>query len=97
MASKDIVAVFVAQGLGIGVLGTVLGCGLGYTVCLIQQHYGIIHLNGDLYYLDTAPIAFEPLHGIIVCSFSLCLSIAATFIPALIAVNITPVRALQFR
>jgi len=97
MASKDIVAVFVAQGLGIGVIGTALGCGIGYTACLIQQHYGIIHLNGDLYYLDTAPIAFEPIHGIIVCSFTLCLSIAATFIPALIAVKITPVRALQFR
>lgn len=97
MASRDIVAVFVAQGVGIGLLGTFLGCGLGYLLCFIQQYYGIIHLDSSLYYLDTAPIAFEPMHGIIVCAFSLFLSIAATFVPALIAVRITPVRALQFR
>lgn len=97
MARKDIIAVFVAQGIGIGIIGTALGCGLGYGICFIQQQYELIRLNGSLYYLDTAPIAFEPIHFFIVSGFSLLLSLAATFVPAYIATNISPVRALQFR
>lgn len=97
MAGKDIITVFVAQGISIGVVGTILGCTIGFLLCFIQQQYGLIRLNGALYYLDTAPIAFEPYHFVIVAGFSLFLSLCATFVPAYVATRISPIKALQFR
>ncbi|GAB1430191.1 ABC transporter permease [Ignavibacteria bacterium] len=93
----DIMAVFTMQGTLIGVIGTIIGCGLGYLAGLIQQTWGIVRLNGDIYYLDVAPVAFSMRHFIVVGAVSITLSLLATIIPAWIAAKSKPVSSLRFR
>jgi lipoprotein-releasing system permease protein len=97
MPRNNIIRIFIIQGLSIGLVGTLLGCGIGLTVGLIQQHYQIFKLHGEIYFLDTLPVRFEAWHFITVISVSLVLSFLATLIPAFIAARIQPIRAIRFK
>ena len=97
MPSSGILKIFVVQGISIGLIGTLSGCALGFFFCWLQDTFHIIHLQGDIYFLDTLPVAFKAVHYIIVISTSLLLSFLATLVPAWIAVRISPVRALVFK
>lgn len=96
MSRADIMAVFTIQGTLIGVIGTIIGCGLGYLAGLSQQIWGIVRLNGDIYYLDVAPVAFSVRHFVVVASVSITLSLLATLIPAWIAAKSKPISSLRF-
>ncbi len=97
MKRADIILIFASQGLLIGFIGTFIGCGLGLLAGLAQQTWGLIRLNGDIYYLDKAPVAFTVWQFIIVGGASLLLSLLATLIPAWIAAKNKPVSSLRFR
>lgn len=97
MSRADIISIFTAQGLFIGILGTAIGCGLGFLAGFAQQTWGIIRLNGDIYYLDVAPVSFAAWHFIVVGSVSVLLSLLATLVPAWIAAKGKPAAALRFR
>lgn len=97
MSGVNVVTLFVGHGLSLGLVGTSVGCFLGYCLCLLQQQYKIVSLDASLYYLDAAPIAFASWHFAVVVGFSLALCILATAAPALVASRISPLRALRFR
>ncbi len=88
--------VFLYQGLLIGVLGTVIGLVLGYTVALLGQHYHFIHLSADVYSLDYLPFAPRILHGVIVTAMSLGVSLLATLYPSSSAAGVLPAEALRY-
>jgi lipoprotein-releasing system permease protein len=96
MQGRDIMRVFILQGVGVGAAGTVVGCGLGYLLCALQYWFGIVRLEGDVYFVDVLPIAFSVWHLLIVVGFSLLISLLATLIPAWIATRISPIKALRF-
>jgi len=48
--------IFIFEGWLISFLGVVAGLALGFFVCFIQQHYGIIKLSGDSLLIDTYPV-----------------------------------------
>ena len=96
MQRRDIMRVFILQGVGVGAAGTFAGCGLGYLICALQYWFKIIHLEGDVYFVDVLPIAFSIWHLVTVVGFSLLISLFATLIPAWIATRISPVQALRF-
>jgi lipoprotein-releasing system permease protein len=97
MPSGGILKIFVIQGISIGLVGTLAGCALGFMLCWLQDTFHIIRLQGEIYYLDTLPVAFKSIHYIIVITTSLLLSFLATLIPAWIAIRISPTRALVFK
>jgi lipoprotein-releasing system permease protein len=82
---------FIVIGFGV-VLGNVIGVGL----CLLQEHYHLIQLPADSYYVKYAPIILDweavitiDIATIIICMLSLLL-------PLRIIRNITPVKAIRF-
>jgi lipoprotein-releasing system permease protein len=90
-------SIFLAQGIGIGLAGTLLGCAIGFAFCWVQQNFGLIKLQGEIYYLDTLPVQISLWHYGIVIGASLVLSFFATLIPSLVAVRIQPIRAIRFK
>ena len=97
MSRADVMSIFTVQGLGIGAAGTAVGCGLGFLAGYIQQTWGIVRLNGEIYYLDVAPVAFSAWHFVAVAGVSITLSLLATLVPAWIAAKGKPVSVLRFR
>lgn len=97
MKQQDIIRVFIIQGIIIGLVGTILGCGIGFVVGLIQQNFKIFRLEGDVYFLDALPFKFYSWHFIVVISTSLILSFLATLVPSFIASKIEPIRAIRFK
>lgn len=96
MQGRDIRRIFILQGVGVGAAGTFVGCGLGYLICGLQHWFGVIRLEGDVYFVDVLPVAFSLWHLVTVVGFSLIISFLATLIPAWIATRISPVKALRF-
>ncbi len=96
MRRRSIRRIFLLQGLGLGIVGTLSGCLLGFAICWIQAEYKIIALQGEIYFLDAVPIKFVAWHYAIVMGVCLSLCILATLFPAWIASRIDPVKALRF-
>lgn len=92
-----IVRIFIHQGLQIGIFGVSIGCFLSFVFCFLQQHLKFIHLNGDIYYLDTLPVLISAIHYVWVASLTLILVLLASIIPAFIASKISPIRAIRFK
>jgi lipoprotein-releasing system permease protein len=97
MNHRGILSIFVVQGLVIGITGTLIGCGIGFSVCWLQKTFEIIKLQGEIYFLDVVPIHFSLWHYELVIGISCLMSFVATLIPSLIAVRISPLKAIRFK
>ncbi|MCX6153204.1 MAG: ABC transporter permease [Candidatus Kapabacteria bacterium] len=95
--NSNILSLFIFQGLKIGVAGVLFGSALSLIFCILQNKFGLIRLNGEIYFLDQLPVHIEAWHYIIVSFASITLSLLSTLIPSWIAVRITPLRAIRFR
>lgn len=87
---------FLTLGLLIGMVGTGIGSFLALSLGLLQQHFGIISLPAEAYYMNTAPIELNLLDFGLVALLTILLCGAAAYIPARVAARIEPVRAIRF-
>ena len=88
--------VFIAQGLLIGVVGTVIGLVLGYGLAYVGGHYHIISLSPEVYSIDYVPFAPRVADGVWVAVFTLLVSFVATLYPSWSASRILPAEALRY-
>jgi len=95
-SSRRIRQIVLAQGMTIGILGSVIGVALGLGICLLQMRYGLIKLDPYVYYIDTLPITLKAfdLAAVILSSLGLCL--VATWVPARIAARLDAVEVLRY-
>jgi lipoprotein-releasing system permease protein len=94
LAIQKIFLVNAAIIIGLGLLlGNVFGIGL----CELQQHFHLIKLPPESYYVSEAPIDLDWLWilGINIIAMLICL--AAMVIPSLLVSFITPIKAIRFR
>jgi len=94
-SSFDIGKLFIMQGGFIGLVGTGIGCVLGFLVCWIADTYHIIGLEGGVYYLNYLPFKMTPLHFILVAVSSIIICFGATLYPAVQAAQLDPAVALR--
>ncbi|MBK6660497.1 MAG: lipoprotein-releasing ABC transporter permease subunit [Proteobacteria bacterium] len=100
----QIVGLFLAQGLMLGVVGAGLGLALGAwgaaesqsAMKFLEAVFGIDLLNSDVYFLDYLPADLRSEDLLSVVGASLFLSLLATVYPALRAAAIQPARAVHF-
>ncbi|MDQ1265399.1 MAG: hypothetical protein QG635_549 [Bacteroidota bacterium] len=97
MDSRGILLTFVHQGLSLGIKGGLLGAGLALSFAIVQNTFHLIRLDGNIYNLDTLPVAIIPEHYIIVFGFSLALALLASFVPSFIAAKVSPLKAIRFK
>jgi lipoprotein-releasing system permease protein len=88
--------VFIAQGVLIGVIGTVIGLVLGYSISWAGGHYHFISLSPEVYSIDYVPFAPRPMDGLIVALVSIGISFVATIYPSWSAARILPAEALRY-
>jgi lipoprotein-releasing system permease protein len=88
--------VFVYQGLLIGVIGTAMGLVAGYVLAYAGEHYHWIHLSAEVYSIDYVPFAPKAVHGILVATTAIVVSLLATLYPSWSAARILPAEALRY-
>lgn len=88
--------IFLWEGLLIGGFGTLLGLGLGLTLCWVIHRFPIVELPPDIYYLSRVPVEVDPVDFASVALSGFLLSLAATVYPAWRASRIDPIEAIHY-
>lgn len=92
-AIRRIFLIDAAYIMGIGILlGDLLGIGL----CLAQQHFSIIRLPIQSYYVDAVPVDIDPLPILILNVGTLVVCVLALLIPSMLVTRIAPAKAIRF-
>ena len=96
MTAGRILRVFILQGVVIGLVGTFLGTGAGLFLVWLLGKYKFISLPGDVYFIDTLPVALEPQDVIMIVALSILIAFVATIYPARQASRLEPVEAIRY-
>jgi len=94
--SRSIMRIFMLEGLVIGVLGTTIGGVLGTLICFICDHFKLIKLQADVYYISYLPFKMHFMDVLLVCAISLLISFLATIYPSRYAAALDPVVAIRY-
>lgn len=101
---NSIMGIFISQGVIIGIIGTIIGLLAGLllaaNITLIVEHLqnllNIKFVSEDVYLIGFVPSMIKHTDVILVCSFSVIMSLLATIYPAWRAANIAPAEALRY-
>ncbi len=94
--AKSVMAVFMLQGLLVGVVGTIAGLGSGLGICHLLAKYRFISLPADVYYFSTLPVRVEGWDVGFVAFSAVVISFLATIYPSWYAASLDPVEALRY-
>jgi lipoprotein-releasing system permease protein len=94
--ARSIMAVFMIQGLLVGVVGTTAGLASGLGICHLLSKYKFISLPSDVYYISTLPVLVEAWDVAFVAVAALGISFLATLYPSRYAARLNPVEALRY-
>jgi len=93
--SKGILGLFVLQGVIIGVFGTFLGLAGGVTTSLVMDHYRLIQLDPNVYFVPFVPFRVKVIDSAAIALLAVAISFVATIYPAWRASRLDPVEALR--
>jgi lipoprotein-releasing system permease protein len=94
--AKNIMTIFMLQGLLVGLVGTLAGLFAGLGICHLLKKYQFIKLPSDIYYISTLPVRVETADVLFVTLASVAISFFATFYPSWHASRLNPVEALRY-
>jgi lipoprotein-releasing system permease protein len=94
--TRQVRRIFIAQGMLIGVIGTVAGLIVGYGLSWLGGHYHFLALSAEVYSIDYVPFAPRLMDGLIVAAVALLISFVATIYPSWSASRIAPAEALRY-
>jgi lipoprotein-releasing system permease protein len=95
-SSKDIMIIFIAQGLIIGSIGTALGLISGFLIGYLEETYHIISLPSSVYYITALPVRMTAGEFVIIGFCSIFLSFIATLYPSYKAGKIDPAEGVRY-
>ncbi len=95
MPAASIRRIFFAQGLVIGVVGTVLGLILGFGGALALDKYQFIKLDPTVYFIDHLPVSTQPTDVMWIILASIAIAAIATVYPAVQASRLYPIEAIR--
>ena len=94
--SRSIMAIFIFQGLFIGLIGTIIGVSGGYLLGLVLNNYELIKLPADVYYLSKLPVKMKLIDFIVVSVSAITISFLSTLYPSYHAARMEPVESLRY-
>lgn len=95
MNRKNIMQIFMYDGLIIGIIGIIFGNILGLSLCFLEMKYKFFKLP-EIYYMKTVPILLQPEYIILISLITIVLVFFATIIPAFLASKFEPVKSIRF-
>jgi lipoprotein-releasing system permease protein len=88
--------IFMYQGLLIGVIGTVIGLVVGFTISWAAGHYHLLSLSAEVYSIDYVPFAPRLWDALLVSLVAIGISFVATLYPSWSAATVLPAEALRY-
>lgn len=96
-SNGSVIKIFMFEGILIGIYGTIIGCLLGFGICMMQIHFKLFPLDPVVYSpLDALPIDLRWTDFIYVSIASLFLSFVASLYPARRAAKQEPIQAIRW-
>jgi lipoprotein-releasing system permease protein len=92
---RQILRIFMAEGVMIGGIGTIFGVATGLAATLGLRWFGV-RLDPDVYYVDRLPINVDPVDFALVAASALLITTIATLYPALAASRLRPVDGIRY-
>jgi lipoprotein-releasing system permease protein len=93
---QQIRAIFMMQGVLIGVVGSAIGLVTGYTLCYFAEKYKWIRIDESVYAFSYVPFETHWVHGIWIAAAAILISFLATLYPARNATRIAPAEVLRY-
>lgn len=90
-----VLRLFILQGLAIGLVGTTLGTIGGLGLVWVIDRFELISLPGDVYLVDSLPLALDISDLILIVVTSILIAFSATIYPARQAARLQPVEAIR--
>jgi lipoprotein-releasing system permease protein len=94
--TRQVMRIFMMQGILIGIAGTIVGATLGVGISMIMDHYQVIKLPLDVYFIPYLPFHVRITDFLLVTGTALLISFLSTIYPALRASRINPAEALRY-
>ena len=95
-SARSVTLIFMAQGLIIGIVGTVVGAGAGYLISYIADRYRLIRIPIDVYQVSHVPFTVLPLDFALVVIGAILICFVATIYPSRQAARLDPAQALRY-
>jgi lipoprotein-releasing system permease protein len=93
---QQIRAIFMLQGVLIGVVGSAIGLAAGYTLCYFAEKYKWIRIDESVYAFSYVPFETHWVDGIWIAAAAMLISFLATLYPARNATRIAPAEVLRY-
>jgi len=92
---RQILHIFIYNGLMVGLIGTFLGVVSGIVLCSLLKHYKFISIPSEVYYTDSLPILLNMQDVVIIAVSAVLICFGATIYPAKQAARVNPSAALR--
>ncbi len=92
----SITAIFMMQGLIIGLVGTTVGAAAGYGLSFVLDRYKLIRVPVDVYQVSHVPFHVEPVNFVMVIVAAVAVCFVATIYPSRQAARLDPSQALRY-
>jgi lipoprotein-releasing system permease protein len=94
--ARSVTAIFMMQGLIIGVVGTTVGAAAGYGLASVLDRYKLIRIPVDVYQVSHVPFHVEALDLAVVVVSAVAVCFVATIYPSRQAARLDPAQALRY-
>jgi len=93
---RGILRIFLVQGTLVGLIGTSLGLVAGFVVSYVLGRYKLLHLPGEIYFIETLPVKIEWTDYLFVAVAATLTCFVASLYPAWKAARLAPVDAIRY-
>lgn len=95
-SARSVTAIFMMEGLIIGLVGTLLGSIAGYGIATLVDRYELIRVPADVYMISHMPLTVVPTDVLLVAVMALVICFVATIYPSRQAARLDPAQALRY-